>query len=504
MGTEQSASMMRIAVLAVIVAVAMSSMEQEVEVSELADAGHTAKAQLGEAITPAQLNTVAANNNNPDMAGTGRFKGTKTLNFPGTPYGKPGYKESHNWEQDTDWFSPLVFKWKYYAAQYGLKGKSEEAVKKDWMTNVINKKDTKYPDCRVGSPTFSPQTYYRANGDMPQETGGLCYKIMRNFITSGLFNGAKLIDANKEKEYIKTLTLEKLKAFKGNTQMVTFRSPGGCWPHHAWGRRRSPNNRRRRWWRRHAGHSSWILRKWRHMDLMSFQITEIYTLTFWFKQYAYNHWGHPRNWGRPWHGYKGESGLWWNILHMGATHSERQPAIWLSNDRNGPRMVTRVSLENNEYGLPCDPPSTWSNANGKLGQRNSHWTMVAMVVNTHGTGNHAMTTMYFDGKKVHECKATSRSRSGIPAYQERKPNGQEQLGGRDNKFRWWMDWSGGHKYFWVSSPWYRQARIRIGHMHHYPDSVMPDAVIEAEHEIERTKVQNTRVYYEWSHRRRRL
>merc|ERR1712091_424901 len=316
---EQSASMMRIAVLAVIVAVAMSSMEQEVEVSELADAGHTAKAQLGEAITPAQLNTVAANNNNPDMAGTGRFKGTKTLNFPGTPYGKPGYKESHNWEQHTDWFSPLVFKWKYYAAQYGLKGKSEEAVKKDWMTNVINKKDTKYPDCRVGSPTFSPQTYYRANGDMPQETGGLCYKIMRNFITSGLFNGAKLIDANKEKEYIKTLTLEKLKAFKGNTQMVTFRSPGGCWPHHAWGRRRSPNNRRRRWWRRHAGHSSWILRKWRHMDLMSFQITEIYTLTFWFKQYAYNHWGHPRNWGRPWHGYKGESGLWWNILHMGAT-----------------------------------------------------------------------------------------------------------------------------------------------------------------------------------------
>merc|ERR1711907_917842 len=91
MGTEQSASMMRIAVLAVIVAVAMSSMEQEVEVSELADAGHTAKAQLGEAkVTPAQLNAIAANNNNPDMAGTGRFKGTKTLNFPGTPYGKPG------------------------------------------------------------------------------------------------------------------------------------------------------------------------------------------------------------------------------------------------------------------------------------------------------------------------------------------------------------------------------------------------------------------------------
>merc|ERR1712054_262126 len=119
MGTEQSASMMRIAVLAVIVAVAMSSMEQEVEVSELADAGHTAKAQLGEAkVTPAQLNTIAANNNNPDMAGTGRFKGTKTLNFPGTPYGKPGYKESHNWESDVDYFMPAVFNTKFSLNQY--------------------------------------------------------------------------------------------------------------------------------------------------------------------------------------------------------------------------------------------------------------------------------------------------------------------------------------------------------------------------------------------------
>merc|ERR1712096_487917 len=130
------AMIMRVAVLAVVVAV-VASMEQEIEVSELADAGHTAKAQLGEAkVTAAALNNIAARNVNPDMAGTGRFKGTKTLNFPGTPYGKPGYKESHNWEQDTDWFSPLVFNWKYYAAVYGLKGKTEEAVKKDWMDNV--------------------------------------------------------------------------------------------------------------------------------------------------------------------------------------------------------------------------------------------------------------------------------------------------------------------------------------------------------------------------------
>jgi len=455
-------------------------------------------------VTTAELNTMSTNNDNPKMEGTGRFKGNKVLNFPGTPYGKPGYKESHNWETDTDWFSPLVFNWKYYAALYELKDKTEEQVKNDWMTNVINKKDTKYPDCRVGSTNFSPMTYYRANTDVPDETGGLCYKIFNNFLTRGLYSGSPLIDAAAEHRYAKTMTLEKLKAFKGNAQAVHFLSPGGCWPHHVWGRRRNTSNRRRRWWRRHAGHKSWILRKWRHMDLLSFQITEIYTIAFWFKQYSYNRGGHPTNWGRPWHGYSGDNGLWFNILHMGATHSERQPGIWLSADSHGGKLITRVSLENNELGQACDPPSTWSNEAGKLASSSSHWTMVAMTVSTHGTSNHAQITVYFDGKKVHQCDATSKSRSGIAAYQERKADGSENMGGRDTAFKWWMDWSGGRKYFWVSSPWYRQARIRIGHMNHYPDSVMPGPVVEAEHEVERERVESTRVYYEWSHRRRRL
>merc|ERR1712072_904185 len=178
---------MRLVALAVIVALAACDVEQDAHVVEIADAGvaaSTAKQTLGEGVkkvTAAQLNNIANKNINPEMAGTGRFKGTKVLNFPGTPYGKPGYKESHNWEQDTDWYSPLVFQWKYYAAVYGLKDKTEEAVKKDWMDNVINKKETKYPDCRQGSPNFSPQTYYRANGDMPQETGGLFTRSCATF-----------------------------------------------------------------------------------------------------------------------------------------------------------------------------------------------------------------------------------------------------------------------------------------------------------------------------------
>merc|ERR1712096_346484 len=39
-----------------------------------------------------QMNTEAANDINPKKEGTGRFK--KTANFPGAPYGLPGYKES--------------------------------------------------------------------------------------------------------------------------------------------------------------------------------------------------------------------------------------------------------------------------------------------------------------------------------------------------------------------------------------------------------------------------
>lgn len=261
------------------------------------------------------------------------------------------------------------------------------------------------------------------------------------------------------------------------------------------------------------------MRKWRHMDLMSFQITPIYTLTFWFKQYAYNH-GHPNNWGRPWHGYSADPscprarkgvpwhgcpGLWWNILHVGSTHAERQPAIWLTSDADGGRMITRVSLENNELGLPCDPPSKTPNGvalhGGRLGRDRRHWTMVALVLTTHGAGDHAQVKVFFDGKKVAECNGDSVSRSSIPGYQERKSNGQENMGGKE-KYPWWMDWSGGHKYFWVASPWYRTARIRIGHLNHYPDAVMGDPVVEAEHEIQRQEVENTEVYHEWSRRRR--
>jgi len=57
--------------------------------------------------------------------------------FPGPVYGLPGYKESHDWLKDLDWWSPLVFDWRYYKARCAegchegtaLKDMSEGAIK---------------------------------------------------------------------------------------------------------------------------------------------------------------------------------------------------------------------------------------------------------------------------------------------------------------------------------------------------------------------------------------
>merc|ERR1712093_604175 len=57
-------------------------------------------------------------------------------NFPGTPYGKPGYKESHNWESDVDFFMPAVFNTHFFAAKYGLKDKTEEQLKAEWLAQA--------------------------------------------------------------------------------------------------------------------------------------------------------------------------------------------------------------------------------------------------------------------------------------------------------------------------------------------------------------------------------
>merc|ERR1711977_395339 len=66
--------------------------------------------------------------------GTGYFRDIP--NAPGPRHGLPGYKESHQWETDTDMFSPLVFDWRFYRAKY-LKGTEDEMTTKNMVDGII-------------------------------------------------------------------------------------------------------------------------------------------------------------------------------------------------------------------------------------------------------------------------------------------------------------------------------------------------------------------------------
>jgi len=62
-------------------------------------------------------------------------------NFPGPGHGLPGYKESHNWVEDVNLMSPLIFDYRMYRALIQEKvadatGMSEEALKTHWMEAV--------------------------------------------------------------------------------------------------------------------------------------------------------------------------------------------------------------------------------------------------------------------------------------------------------------------------------------------------------------------------------
>merc|ERR1711977_138100 len=213
--------------LVVMSAVAMNTNE---DVVELIDAGKVpsgkaaalAKAAAHDIVHPGdgtQTGRVGALPTRPAPAGQAPIP-----NFPGTPYGKPGYKESHNWESDIDYFSPLIFNWKIYAAMYELKDKTEEAVRKDWV-DVGMKADAKYPDCRQGTLTFSPNKYYRANPEALEKTAGNCKKIIESFLKDGLFQGLQAENADAEKRYEERLAKDKLMKVKGNVATKQFYRP---------------------------------------------------------------------------------------------------------------------------------------------------------------------------------------------------------------------------------------------------------------------------------------
>merc|ERR1712072_1564826 len=114
-----------------------------------------------------------------------------TSMFPGPVYGLPGYKESHDWLKDLDWWSPLVFDWRYYKARCAegchegtaLKDMSEGAIKKYWLETGMDKLD-------VASPTFNCEYYVQQNEELlDEEKKPRCKLAVKHFLTAGVFDG---------------------------------------------------------------------------------------------------------------------------------------------------------------------------------------------------------------------------------------------------------------------------------------------------------------------------
>jgi len=122
--------------------------------------------------------------------------------FPGPVYGLPGYKESHDWLEDVDYWSPLVFEWRYYKARCAegcvklgtkdekgdpLKDMDEGQVKKYWLEKGMDNGDT-------ASPNFSCEFYVTSNESLheellDEEKKPRCKKAVEQFLTAGLFDG---------------------------------------------------------------------------------------------------------------------------------------------------------------------------------------------------------------------------------------------------------------------------------------------------------------------------
>jgi len=309
-----------------------------------------------------QMNTEAANDINPKKEGTGRFK--KTANFPGAPYGLPGYKESHDWVNDIDYFNPLIFDWQFYAAEYKLTGKTETEVKTDWL-NVGLKADAVYPKCRQGNKMFSLNMYYRANPLIKDKTGGNCKKILTQYLKEGLFAGAKKEDPAVEARIQAAMDLAKwLKYLQDNVR--GSRIMGG------YGRRRRYRRNYRTWWLRRAYRGG---RRLRRNDMG----TPAATFTWWMKVHRSRRW-------------------WEGIFQYGYRWWWRSPGVWLYPGYRK-RIHFRMS-QRRSWNWGCDPGAS-------LPLR--RWTHIAIVIRQQaGSGNGEM-QLYYDGKSVGHCKSSCKT-----------------------------------------------------------------------------------------------
>merc|ERR1711966_103333 len=208
MGTNKGEMAIKV-IAALVLCLAVTALTHEVH--ELDD-NQAARAPGEDGSWPNEMHNRIAPGSQGAREGATETWGTNTgntkLNMPGAPYGKPGYKESHNWESDVDLTSPVVFNWRFYKASSANIGadQDEEAVKAYWVNTALAP-TRKYPNCDQASEGFAPDMFYRAqkNTDQPlalDSSGEIsCLSIVKDFLSAGIYTGKKLTDAKAEADF---------------------------------------------------------------------------------------------------------------------------------------------------------------------------------------------------------------------------------------------------------------------------------------------------------------
>jgi hypothetical protein len=277
----------------------------------------------------------------------GMATGTRTLNMPGAPYGKPGYKESHEWETDINMWAPVVFNLDFFKAMYAadLDGKSEAQVKAYWV-DTANGADVKYPDCKQASDQFSLNMYYRANPSLAASTEeGKCGLILKEYLSTGIYDGKSTYSSSAEKTYENAMSSEDLTAYQTSPQ----------------GKARATKMRR-------GDKSEWSLNRSEGNIGQVIDAVSYYTYTFWLKN-------------------MNTVETTGNIL----TYGDNSPKISIAGNHGRFLQVFSAQTNSNTWG--CDTPDT-----DEFRIQDKQWTHIAVVVE-----NKKLTT-YINGKQAQQCE----------------------------------------------------------------------------------------------------
>jgi hypothetical protein len=327
------------------------------DVSKAQDA--TSLLQLSEKGMPSGAETAF------DASGT-----SPTSNFPGPKYGLPGYKESHKWESDVDMFSPVVFNAKYFNAAQGRPDDTEAQAKAAWLAAIneessVDEKSGRVPFCKQGAASFSLNTYYRANAaDLKEQTdSGNCGKVLKSYLTAGLFDGAAVYSATAEAEFASSTSEAELATLQGNAHAQKLKLENENLA-------ANPNC---------------------DMGELADSSTE-YSWSFWYKPVSAG--SVKRNIMAYGEGTNGKS-----TLHT----AENGPAIFETAAADGGnKLHFKVSMNNNDA-WGCDPTQVLAAA-----QQEADWHHIALVVNKGGAN------VFYDGQQVADCQNANGSPKVFP------------------------------------------------------------------------------------------